>query len=123
MNVDITLTSVGNTASLDTTGGAIVDSMQDNAGGNVSVELDAEFFGKKGSDDAEMNIDLTAVANTLTITHDGYVHADSIRTNGADVSAIAKIASHGTKDALNLTAIGNNFSVSRQVDEAINGEE
>ena len=118
-NISVSLTAVGNTATLDTTGSALLDSYQDNTGSEVSVTLGADFYGQGALTDADMSIDLTAVANTVSIEHEGSVIANSVQNNMADVSAVADITLNGMRDPINLTAIGNNFSVSKKVDEAL----
>lgn len=112
-SIDISVTSVANNASVEGTNDSIVDFGQENLGREVVASLDSTFMGQAALGDADVDINVSAISNNLSISGDGLVSASLAQHNCADVTASAKVNMQAMRDPINVTAVGNNLSISR----------
>ncbi len=111
--VDVSVTGVGNNASFDTTGDLVVDSLQNNQG-NISAYSNLNLYGQAALTTADVNVEVAAIGNNFSGKHDGSLIGSVIQANCGDVNAVADVNVYGMKDPVNVTAVGNNISISRK---------
>lgn len=112
-SISIDTTAVGNSANVGGTGDAIIDIAQDNTGNKVDAFLDANFNGQGALGDSNIDINVAAIGNNLSIENDGFVSASLAQNNCADINAIANIGVYAMRDPITVTAVGNNLQISR----------
>lgn len=114
-SVNLNVNAIGNNANFDSTGDLVVDSIQNNTAGTVDAYATVLLQGQSAVTTADVNVDVTAIGNNFGGKHDGALVGSIVQANCADVTAGADITVNGMRDPVNVTAVGNNISISRQV--------
>lgn len=112
-SISASVTAVANTATVEGTGDTIIDFGQENTGHEVTATLDGLFQGQGALGNADVDLNVTALGNNLSVLGDGGVVGSLAQHNNADITAAARVTVNSMKDPLNVTAVGNNLSISR----------
>ena len=110
--VDVSVTAVGNNASVTTTGDLVADTLQNNQG-NVTATSDLTLMGQSALTTANINLDVTAIGNNFSAKDNGALIGSVAQANCGDVTAVGNVSVNGFYDPINVTAIGNNLSISK----------